>query len=678
MNEHPADRLAVAVAQLNPVVGDVTGNLERARAARAQAGRDGADIIAFSELFIAGYPPEDLVLKPAFQGACRAAVETLARETADGGPRVLIGTPWVDDENLYNAYALLAEGRVETIRFKVDLPNYGVFDEKRVFSAGPMPGPIVVKGIRVGIPICEDIWGPEVVECVAETGGEILLVPNGSPYWRGKTEERLNIALNRVVETGLPLIYVNQVGGQDELVFDGASFAVNADRSIGFQLPEFHEAVVTTHWARIEGVWRCEQGPMAAAEPLDRADYTACMVGLRDYVDKNGFKGVVLGLSGGVDSALCAALATDALGPERVRCVMLPYRYTSQDSLDDAAAIARALGVHYDIVPIEKAVGGLDASLAKIFAGAPADVTEENLQSRARGTILMAISNKFGLMVVTTGNKSEMSVGYATLYGDMNGGFNPIKDLYKTEVYRLSKLRNSWKPKGGRGPDGPVMPDNVITRAPSAELRENQTDQDTLPPYDALDQILERLVEREEPVAAIIAAGFDRATVMKIERMLYLAEYKRRQAAPGVKVTLKNFGRDRRYPITSRFRDPGTDSAATGNAPVKDSRHRQSRHGGFLRRPFCLLVAHKSKTQNDAGAQVRAEAIERVVRRAYGRRPFYPAKSECGDVRTEAPFVIVDAPQCLRFRAKIEAFADLPAGGRSRRADQSDRGHRAV
>jgi NAD+ synthase len=569
MNERLEDRLAIAVAQLNPIVGDVTGNLERARAARAQAFRDGADVVAFSELFIAGYPPEDLVLKPAFQAACRTAVETLARETADGGPGVLIGTPWVEDKKLYNAYALLTGGRIEAIRYKVDLPNYGVFDEKRVFSAGPPPGPIVIKGIRVGIPICEDIWGPEVVECIAETGGEILLVPNGSPYWRGKTEERLNIVLNRVVETGLPLIYVNQVGGQDELVFDGASFAVNADRSIGFQLPEFQEAVVTTQWTRADGVWRCNQGPMAAAEELDRADYTACMVGLRDYVDKNRFKGVVLGLSGGVDSALCAALATDALGPERVRCVMLPYRYTSQSSLDDAAAIARALGVHYDIVPIERAVSGLDASLGEIFAGAPADVTEENLQSRARGTILMAISNKFGLMVVTTGNKSEMSVGYATLYGDMNGGFNPIRDLYKTEVYRLAKLRNRWKPTGARGPDGPVMPENVITRAPSAELRENQTDQDTLPPYDVLDQILERLVEREQPVAAIVAAGFDRATVMKIERMLYLAEYKRRQAAPGVKVTLKNFGRDRRYPITSRFRDPGSDPAASGAGLLK-------------------------------------------------------------------------------------------------------------
>ena len=569
MNQRPTDRLAIALGQLNPIVGDVSGNLERARVARAKAGRDGADVVAFSELFIAGYPPEDLVLKPAFQAACRAAVEALARDTDDGGPAVLIGTPWLEDGKLYNAYAHLAGGRIEAIRFKVDLPNYGVFDEKRVFTAGPLPGPIVIKGVRIGIPICEDIWGTEVVECLAETGGEILLVPNGSPYWRGKTEERLNIALSRVVEAGLPLIYLNQVGGQDELVFDGATFTVNADRSIAFQLPEFQEMVLTTHWSRTSPGWRCERGPMAAPGELDQADYTACMVGLRDYVNKSGFKGVVLGLSGGVDSALCAAMATDALGPDRVRCVMLPYRYTSQESRDDAAEVVRALGVHYDIVPIESAVSGLEAALSGVFAGAPADVTEENLQSRARGTILMAISNKFGLMVVTTGNKSEMSVGYATLYGDMNGGFNPIKDLYKTEVYRLARLRNRWKPEGALGPAGHLIPENVIVRAPSAELRENQTDQDTLPPYDLLDQILERLVEREEPLATIMAAGFDREMVMKVERMLSLAEYKRRQAAPGVKVTLKNFGRDRRYPIVNRFRDPGTVPAELDRDVVK-------------------------------------------------------------------------------------------------------------
>jgi NAD+ synthase len=563
MNAPPADRLAIAVAQLNPIVGDVTGNLERARTARAQAARERADIIAFSELFIAGYPPEDLVLKPAFQAACRAAIEALARDTADGGPAVLIGVPWVEDGKLYNAYALLAGGRIEAIRFKVNLPNYGVFDEKRVFASGPLPGPVGFRGVRLGLPVCEDTWTDwgdyeNVVECLAETGAEILVVPNGSPYWRDKIDVRLNVSVARVTEAGLPLIYINQVGGQDELVFDGASFALNADCSIAFQLPAFQELVVTTHWSRTAGGWHCAPGPMAPPEDFDKADYTACVLGLRDYVEKNRFKGIVLGLSGGVDSALCAVMAVDALGAERVRCVMLPYRYTSQESHDDAAAVAEALGVRYDIVPIESAVKGLEAALAGIFAGTPPDVTEENLQARARGVILMAISNKFGLMVVTTGNKSEMSVGYATLYGDMNGGFNPIKDLYKTEVYRLARLRNSWKPQSARGPDRAVTPENIFARAPTAELRENQTDQDTLPPYDVLDQILERLVEREESTATIVAAGFDRDTVMKIERMLYLAEYKRRQAAPGVKVTLKNFGRDRRYPIINRFNDPGT------------------------------------------------------------------------------------------------------------------------
>jgi NAD+ synthase len=561
MQRRLTDRLAMAVAQLNPIVGDIDGNLERARAARAAAAGDGADILALSELFIAGYPPEDLVLKPAFQAACRAAVEALGHDTADGGPAVLVGTPWADNARLYNAYALLDGGRIEAIRFKVNLPNYGVFDEKRVFASGSVSGPVNVRGVRLGLPICEDAWTDwgdyeDVVECLTETGAELLVVPNGSPYWRDKNEVRLNVAVARVTESGLPFVYINQVGGQDELVFDGASFALNPDRSIAFQLPAFREAIVTTHWTRSDGVWRCAGGPIARPEQSDRADYTACMLGLRDYVDKNRFRGVVLGLSGGIDSALSAALAVDALGADRVRCVMLPFRFTSQQSLQDAAAVAGALSVRYDVVPIESAVHGLEAALAGVFAGVPRDVTEENLQARIRGTILMGLSNKFALMVVTTGNKSEMSVGYATLYGDMNGGFNPIKDLYKTEVYRLARLRNDWKPDDALGPPGLVIPENVLTRAPSAELRENQTDQDTLPPYDILDRILVRLVEREEPLAKIIAEGFDRETVMKVDRMVSLAEYKRRQAAPGVKVTMKNFGRDRRYPITSRFRDP--------------------------------------------------------------------------------------------------------------------------
>ncbi len=548
--------LRIAVAQLNPVMGDIAGNLTKARAARAEAVRMKADLILFTELFISGYPPEDLVLKPSFLAACEKAVSELASDTADGGPGVIIGTPLSRESGLHNSIAVLDGGEIIAERFKVDLPNYGEFDEKRVFQAGPMPGPVNFRGVRIGIPICEDIWGElGVAETLAESGAEILLVPNGSPYHRAKMDRRQQVVLKQVIETELPMVYANQVGGQDELVFDGGSFAFNADRSLCLQMPQFAEQITLTVWHRENDGWRCEKGEKAILPEGLEADYSACMLGLRDYVNKNGFKDVVLGLSGGIDSAICAALGVDALGKDRVRCIMLPYRYTSDESLKDAADCAKALGVRYDIVPISAPVEGFLEALNPLFKGTESGVTEENLQSRARGTILMAVSNKFGSMVVTTGNKSEMSVGYATLYGDMNGGFNPIKDVYKMQVYAMSEWRNSHVPNGAFGPSGEVIPHNIISKAPSAELRENQTDQDSLPPYPVLDDILECLVENEMSNTEIAKRGHPLEIVQRIEHLLYLAEYKRRQSAPGVKITKKNFGRDRRYPITNRFRD---------------------------------------------------------------------------------------------------------------------------
>lgn len=561
MTAHSAPNvLRVAVAQLNPTVGDISGNLAKAREARAEAARHGADLVLFTELFVAGYPPEDLVLKPAFLTACEKAAEALAADTADGGPGIVVGTPLKRRSGVHNSVIVADAGKVIAERFKVDLPNYGEFDEKRVFQAGPdLPGPVNFRGIRIGIPVCEDIWGDlGICETLGESGAEMLLVPNGSPYYRGKQEVRQQVVLRQVIETGLPLLWANQLGGQDELIFDGASFAINADKSLAFQMSQFEEAVVVTTWKRgDDDGWRCVDGPMAKLPEREEADYRACMLGLRDYVNKNGFRNVVLGLSGGIDSAICAALAVDALGEERLRAVMLPYKYTSGESLKDAEDCARALGCRYDIVPIQEPVEGFSHALTQLFEGTQEGITEENLQSRARGTILMAISNKFGSMVVTTGNKSEMSVGYATLYGDMNGGFNPIKDLYKMQVYALARWRNGQVPPGALGPSGEVIPRNIIDKAPSAELRPNQTDQDSLPPYPVLDDILECLVENEMSVEEIVARGHERATVTRIEHLLYIAEYKRRQAAPGVKITRKNFGRDRRYPITNKFRDRG-------------------------------------------------------------------------------------------------------------------------
>lgn len=552
----PLNTLRIAVAQLNPTVGDVAGNLAKAREARADAARQGADLLLLTELFISGYPPEDLVLKPAFLKACQKAVDDLAADTADGGPGVIVGFPRQGETGRHNSVAVIDGGKILVLRDKIDLPNYGEFDEKRVFDEGSMPGPVNFRGVRIGVPICEEIWNDlGVCETLAESGAEILLVPNGSPYYRGKVDVRHQVALRQVIETGLPLIFANQLGGQDELVFDGASFAFNGDKSLAFQMSQFEPALAVTTWKRGENGWRCSEGPMSHVPEKEEADYRACLLGFRDYVNKNGFKNVVLGLSGGIDSAICAAIAVDALGEERVRTVMLPYRYTSEDSLKDAADCARALGCRYDIVPIEEPVKGFTSALSELFEGTDSGITEENLQSRARGVILMAISNKFGSMVVTTGNKSEMSVGYATLYGDMNGGFNPIKDLYKMQVYAISRWRNEHVPPDALGPSGVVIPQNIIDKAPSAELRPDQKDQDSLPPYPVLDDILECLVEKEMGVDEIVARGHDVATVHRVEHLLYLAEYKRRQSAPGVKITKKNFGRDRRYPITNRFRD---------------------------------------------------------------------------------------------------------------------------
>ena len=548
------DSLAIALAQINPVVGDIEGNLARLRAARAQAAAQGADLLVASELVVSGYPPEDLVLKPAFRARCVAAVKALAADTADGGPAMLVGTPWPDEAKVRNAVALLDGGTITALRYKVDLPNYGVFDEKRVFQAAAPQGPISFRGVRLGAMICEDMWTPEVAECLHESGAEILIVVNGSPYECAKHDQRLAVAVARIVESGLPLVYVNQVGGQDELVFDGASFVLDAERGLKAQLPAFAEAVALTRWQRGPAGWGCLAGPVAALPEGVEAIYRALVRGLSDYIAKNDFPGVVIGLSGGVDSALSAAVAVDALGPDRVRALMMPSRYTSRESIEDAAECARLLGIRLDTISIEPAIAAFADMLGSIFAGRASDTTEENIQARARGVTLMAFSNKVGHMVLSTGNKSEMSVGYATLYGDMCGGFSVLKDVYKMTVYELARWRNAQQPPGAKGPAGRVMPERVLTKAPTAELRPNQTDQDNLPPYAVLDDILQCLIEGDMAADEIVVRGHDRATVNRVWRLMDVAEYKRRQAPPGVKITARAFGRDRRYPITNAFR----------------------------------------------------------------------------------------------------------------------------
>ncbi|MCA3694217.1 NAD+ synthase [Aquidulcibacter sp.] len=548
-------KLHILSAQLNPIVGDVWGNLAKAKACLSEALSRGADLIVFTELFLIGYPPEDLVLKPAAVKDCREATEALARMTAGTALTVIIGTPWRNEDGLFNAVAILHDGRVADLRFKHELPNYAVFDEKRVFDAGPLPTPVTIAGVSIGIPICEDIWFDRVTESLKQQGAELLIVPNGSPYRRPVKQERLASARARVSETGLPLIYVNQVGGQDELCFDGGSFALDADGACVQSLPNFEESLSGATWRKQADRWVCVQAEQRDQVEGEAADYAAMVLSLRDYVNKNGFPGVLLGLSGGIDSGLSAAVAADALGPDRVRCVMMPSRYTSQDSLEDAADNARRLAIPYDVISIEPAVEAFAQMLSGQFAGTQTGIAEENIQSRSRAVLLMALSNKFGHMVLTTGNKSEMAVGYATLYGDMCGGYNALKDLYKMEVYALSRWRNAHTCHIGLGAAGEVIPQRIIDKAPSAELRENQTDQDSLPPYPALDDMLHGFVEEEAEIEDVIARGHDPAVVHRIQNLLYVAEYKRRQAPPGVKIGTRNFGRDRRYPITNKYRD---------------------------------------------------------------------------------------------------------------------------
>ncbi len=565
-----SEKLTIAFAQMNPTVGDIRGNADLIRAARKKAADAGADLLVTPELSLVGYPPEDLVLKPELLLEAQAELRSLMADTADGGPGILVGAPMPDvklQENpfkkafttagseIYNAAVLLDSGNLVGWKGKHFLCDYSVFDEKRVFKQGALTGPFSFRGVRIGVFICEDMWDADVCETLAEAGAEMLIGINGSQTNAGKTDTRQLLAIERIKECELPLAYLNMVGGQDDIVFDGGSFVLNADCSLKAQAPMFDEHFMVTEWLKnADGEWECQPAQTVAPEEELAAVYHALVVGVRDYIRKNHFPGIGIGMSGGIDSALSAAIAVDAIGPERVRCVMMPSPYTSQESLEDAKLATELLGVKYDSISIGPAMKAFEEMLAPVIAGTEADTTEENIQARSRGLTLMAISNKLGYMVLSTGNKSEMSVGYATLYGDMCGGYNALKDVYKTKVFALSRWRNENKPDGVLGPDGAVMPDRIITKPPSAELKPDQTDQDSLPEYDVLDGILECLIEEELPLVDILARGYDENTVRRVWRMLDLAEYKRRQSAPGVRVTIRDLARDRRYPITNAFR----------------------------------------------------------------------------------------------------------------------------
>jgi len=550
-----ADRFRVTLGQLNPIVGDLAGNAAKARDAWQQGRTAQADLVALPEMFITGYNTQDLVLKPAFHTAAIDALHKLAKDCADG-PALAIGGPWVEGTELFNAYHILKDGKIVTSVLKHHLPNETVFDEVRIFDAGPLGGPYSVGNTRIGSPICEDAWHEDVAETLAETGAEFLLIPNGSPYYRDKFDTRINHMVARVVETGLPLIYLNMVGGQDDQVFDGGTFALNPGGSMAMQMPLFDEMVAHVDLSRSAKGWRIEEGVKYHHPDAWEQDYRVMVLSLRDYMAKTGFKKVLLGLSGGIDSAIVATIAVDALGADNVRCVMLPSEYTSPESLADAEAVAKALGCRYDYVPIAEGRAAITNTLAPLFAGLDEGLAEENIQSRLRGLLLMAMSNKFGEMLLTTGNKSEVAVGYATIYGDMAGGYNPIKDLYKTRVFETCRWRNANHRDWMMGPAGEVISPRIIDKPPSAELREDQKDSDSLPDYPELDALLDILVDQDGSIADCVAAGFDAATARKIEHLLYISEYKRFQSAPGARLTMRSFWLDRRYPIVNRWRDP--------------------------------------------------------------------------------------------------------------------------
>ena len=545
--------VSIALAQLNPHLGDVSANCQKLLQMRERAAAKGADIILTPEMFLAGYPADDLVLRADFMDRIEAAISRLAKATADGGPAIIVGAPCRDKDVLYNSAFILDGGKIVARRDKVNLPNYGVFDDKRHFTPGQLQGPVLLRGMRLGIAVCEDIWFPDLCEMLGETGAEIILSLNASPFENAKTDMRMMHAVSRMTETGLPFVYVNMVGGQDELVFDGSSFALNLGGKIASQMPSFSEGLSLLEVRSQSGTCHLTgqiSRPAAAEEDVWRA----LTLGVRDYVEKNGFPGVILGLSGGVDSAIVAVLAVDALGPERVRVVMMPSDYTADISLADAEELADNLGLTLETIALRAGMDAFDSMLEASLEGTEMDVTEENIQSRLRGMILMALSNKFGNMVLATGNKSEYAAGYSTLYGDMCGGFAPIKDVWKTEIFKLCEWRNTALPRGVLGPDGEVIPRRIITRPPSAELRPDQQDTDSLPPYDILDAILIALTEEMADTDTIVSRGYERETVERVSAMLFRTEYKRFQAAPGPKVTPRAFGRDRRLPLTSGFK----------------------------------------------------------------------------------------------------------------------------